>query len=83
MRRFIFVFTAVLVIAALAACASSDRVRSLQEPVGNLAIYTSMYKNIIMSVRTVLERQFPDYHVQFLYGGTGLIQARIATERDA
>ena len=76
-------FTAVLVIAALAACASSDRVRSLQEPVGNLAIYTSIYENIIMSVRIVLEMQFPDYHIQFLYGGTGLIQVRIATERDA
>ena len=83
MRRFIFVFTVVLVIAALAACASSDRGRAPQEPVGNLAIYTSMYENIIMSVNTVLERQFPDYHVQFLYGGTGLIQARIATERAA
>jgi len=53
-----------------------------QEPV-KIIIYTSMYEEIITTVRSNLQRQFPGWHIEFVYGGTGLIQQRITAEKQS
>ena len=47
-----------------------------------VTIYTSMYEDIIEAMTEVLREKFPDYDVEFFYGGTGTLQAKIAAERD-
>ena len=51
------------------------------EPAGKIVIYTSMYEDIIEAVDRVLERTFPRCDIEFLYGGTGALQARINAEQ--
>jgi iron(III) transport system substrate-binding protein len=46
-----------------------------------IVIYTSMYENIVESVKNELGRQFPQYNIVFIYGQTGAIQAKIEGER--
>ncbi|MBQ8091838.1 MAG: ABC transporter substrate-binding protein [Pyramidobacter sp.] len=48
-----------------------------------VTIYTSMYEDIIEAMTDVLHEKFPDYDVEFFYGGTGTLQAKIAAEREA
>ena len=48
-----------------------------------VTICTSMYEDIIEAMSGVLRKRFPDYDVEFFYGGTGTLQAKIAAERDA
>ncbi|MBR1895392.1 MAG: iron(III)-binding protein, partial [Pyramidobacter sp.] len=43
-----------------------------------VTIYTSMYEDIIEAMTDVLHEKFPDYDVEFFYGGTGTLQAKIA-----
>lgn len=47
-----------------------------------VTIYTSMYEDIIEAMTGVLHSKFPDYDIEFFYGGTGTLQAKIAAERD-
>ncbi len=47
-----------------------------------ITIYTSMYEDVIEAMTEVLHTKFPDYNVEFFYGGTGTLQAKIAAERD-
>jgi iron(III) transport system substrate-binding protein len=47
---------------------------------GRIMIYTSMYEDVIEAVGRVLDRQFPNARIEFFYGGTGAIQAKIAAE---
>ncbi len=47
-----------------------------------VTIYTSMYEDIIEAMTDVLAEKFPDYDVEFFYGGTGTLQAKIAAEMD-
>ena len=49
----------------------------------NIVIYTSMYEDAIEAVKKDLSRHFPRYHIEFVYGGTGTLQARIAGEQAA
>jgi len=39
-----------------------------------------MYGDIVENMENVLARQFPNCQIQFFYGGTGTLQARIAQE---
>jgi iron(III) transport system substrate-binding protein len=48
---------------------------------GRIVIYTSMYQDVIDSVSTALQRQFPNVQIEFVYGGTGVLQGRIAAEQ--
>jgi iron(III) transport system substrate-binding protein len=50
---------------------------------GKIMIYTSMYEDIIEAVERVLARQFPSAKIEFFYGGTGNLQAKIAAEEAA
>lgn len=47
-----------------------------------ITIYTSMYEDIIEAMTEVLHEKFPNYNIEFFYGGTGTLQAKIAAERD-
>ena len=46
-----------------------------------IVIYTSMYQNAIDTVKKDLQKQFPQYQIEFIQGGTGVIQARITAEQ--
>jgi iron(III) transport system substrate-binding protein len=48
---------------------------------GRIVIYTSMYQDVIDSVSAVLQRQFPNLQIEFVYGGTGVLEGKIAAER--
>ncbi len=48
-----------------------------------VTIYTSMYEDVIEAMTAVIHEKFPNYDVEFFYGGTGTLQAKIAAERDA
>ena len=48
---------------------------------GKIVIYTSIYEDVIEAMERVLAREFPNLNVEFFYGGTGAIQAKIAAEQ--
>jgi len=50
---------------------------------GKLVIYTSIYEDVIKNLETTLQQQFSKCQIEFFYGGTGQIQARIAAEKAA
>ncbi|MDR3284997.1 MAG: ABC transporter substrate-binding protein [Treponema sp.] len=52
-------------------------------PRGKIVIYTSMYEDIIEAMDAALTKQFPDCDIEFFYGGTGTLQAKIAAEKDS
>ena len=51
------------------------------EPTGKLTIYTSMYQEGIDIVKKELKKEFPRCSIEFVYGGTGRLEYRIAAER--
>lgn len=48
-----------------------------------VTIYTSMYEDIIEAMSEVIEEKFPEYDVEFFYGGTGTLAAKIAAEMES
>jgi iron(III) transport system substrate-binding protein len=52
-------------------------------PTSKITIYTSIYEDVIKSLDEVLKKQFPNYEIEFIYGGTGQIQAKVAAEQVA
>ena len=72
MKKFAALVLAVGVTAGAAGAAERPKV----------TIYTSMYEDIIEAMTDVLAEKFPDYDVEFFYGGTGTLQAKIAAEMD-
>ena len=46
-----------------------------------MVIYTSMYEYVLEAVEQNLRRQFPRWDIDLVYGGTGNIQNRVASER--
>jgi iron(III) transport system substrate-binding protein len=42
-----------------------------------------MYEDVIEVLKKDLSKQFPSYNIEFVYGGTGTLQARVAAERDS
>jgi iron(III) transport system substrate-binding protein len=51
-----------------------------KEPTGKVIIYTSMYEDVITALKTDLDRKFPRCTIEFVYGGSGELQARVAAE---
>jgi len=85
MKKFTF-YTLIIVLAILSVFAGRryDKAPlSGRKPAGKITIYTSMYKDVIRSLDTVLKKQFPDCKIQFFYGETSQIQAKIAAEQKA
>lgn len=70
----------VLLALALFCCCGSE-VFAAGKP--KVTIYTSMYEDIIEAMTDVLHKKFPKYDIEFFYGGTGTLQAKIAAERDS
>ncbi|MDR1987068.1 MAG: ABC transporter substrate-binding protein [Treponema sp.] len=52
-----------------------------QGPRGKIVIYTSMYEDIIAAIDKALEQEFPSCDIEFVYGGTGAIQTKVAAEQ--
>jgi len=52
-----------------------------QGPTGRIMIYTSIYEDVIEALDGVLKKQFPGCRIEFFYGGTGALQAKIAAEQ--
>ena len=52
-------------------------------PTGKIVIYTSIYEDVIEALQRVLDKQFPGCQIDFFYGGTGQIQAKVAAEQAA
>jgi len=52
-----------------------------KQAAGKIVIYTSMYPDVIEAVQKDLSRQFPKCNIEFFYGGTGILQARIDAEK--
>jgi len=48
-----------------------------------IVIYTSMYQDVIDYVKAELKKQFPKYNVEFVYGGTGVLENKISKEKSA
>ena len=42
-----------------------------------------MYEDIIEAIDKTLDDVFPDYDIEFFYGGTGTLQAKVAAEIDS
>lgn len=72
MKKFLLSLMLVLV---LSSCAFAAKPK--------ITIYTSMYEDVIEAMAKVLNAKFPDYDIEFFYGGTGTLQAKIAAELDA
>jgi len=82
MKRFVCIaLILALAVAAVLSCGSVNRSARAGGPSGKIVIYTSMYRGIIEIMDEVLEREFPDCDIEFVYGGTGQIQAKIAAEQ--
>ena len=47
---------------------------------GKIVIYTSMYRDAVDDIEKVLKKQFPNTQIEFSFGGTGTLQARLEEE---
>ena len=68
---------AVIILAVAFGCSAN----AAEKP--KITIYTSMYEDVIEEMTAVVREKFPNYNVEFFYGGTGTLQAKIAAERDS
>jgi len=81
MKRYVY-FALFLALTVAVAITSHDAgAPSSRQPAGKITIYTSMYEDVIRSLNQALKKQFPNCKVEFFYGGTSQIQARVATEQ--
>jgi len=79
MKKVLYLVLALTLLFTLS-CQSVERVR-VHEPTGRIVIYTSMYGYVVENVWRDLQVEFPDYAIEFVYGGTGVIQERIRIEQ--
>ncbi len=75
MKKGLLLLIAVITVLGLSACGKKDKEKVM--------IYTSMYEDIIASIQPILDKEFPDIDVEFFYGGTGALQAKVAAEIDS
>jgi len=75
MKKIVF-FTLILVLAVAAVFAGGN-----SESRNKITIYTSIYEDVIKSLDEALKKQFPKYTIEFVYGGTGQLQAKVAEEQ--
>ena len=89
MKKFLFFFVFAAALFTLFACVSIDRTgtgsagrggrAAKNEPSGRIVIYTSIYEDVIVSLKAALQKHFPDVTIEFVYGGTGQLESRIAS----
>lgn len=75
---FMLIFALTISLTISFAFASGGRDRGTKN---KITIYTSMYQDVIDIVKKELEKEFPKYTIEFVYGGTGRLQHMIETER--
>jgi len=75
----IILLTLILLMAVSSAFAGGSKDRSIKK----VTIYTSMYQEVIEIMEKELKKYFPRYLIEFVYGGTGRLIHRVATERAA
>ena len=82
MKKLIYPFIIALAAFTFFACTSAVGRRGADAGglSGNIVIYTSIYHDVIESLDWALQRQFPNVRVDFIYGGTGHIRSRVASE---
>lgn len=76
MKKGICILLLVIMALGLTACSQKEK-----KP--KVLIYTSMYEDIIEAIDKTLDDVFPDYDIEFFYGGTGTLQAKVAAEIDS
>ena len=75
MKKFMMILTAIVILVSLSSVSfAADKPK--------ITIYTSMYEDVIEAMTETMHEKFPDYDVEFFYGGTGTLQAKIAAELD-
>ncbi|MHC1692154.1 MAG: ABC transporter substrate-binding protein [Sphaerochaetaceae bacterium] len=82
MRKSLIVLCALLLMGSMvfAGGAAEAPANAPSGPSGKIMIYTSMYEDVIEAIDKKLETVFPNVDVEFFYGGTGALQAKIAAE---
>ena len=75
MKKFMMIMISLVVLVSLS-CVSF----AADKP--KITNYTSMYEDIIEAMTETLREKFPNYDIEFFYGGTGTLQAKIAAELD-
>lgn len=60
--------------------AKETTVSSKDGPSGKIMIYTSIYPDVIEALDRALAKEFPGLDIEFFYGGTGALQAKLAAE---
>ena len=70
MKKLALILIFVLALSSVANAAEKPKV----------SIYTSMYEDVIEAMTQTMREKFPDYNIEFFYGGTGTLQAKIAAE---
>jgi len=83
MKKIVYRFIMAFVIMTALGCSSFAKGVQPQGSSSRIVIYTSMYEYVIQSVKRELKKQFPEYSIDFVYGGTGNIQAMVATEQES
>lgn len=76
MKRSISILLVLIMALSLTACGQKEN-----KP--KVMIYTSMYEDIIEAMDKTLDKVFPQYDIEFFYGGTGTLQAKVAAEIDS
>lgn len=71
-------FTLILALTAAVVFAGGNR--EGQGSNNKITIYTSIYEDVIKSLDEALKKQFPKYAIEFIYGGTGQLQAKVEEE---
>ncbi|MCL2130736.1 MAG: ABC transporter substrate-binding protein [Treponema sp.] len=80
-KNIYFIFMLVFAVGAVFAGGKRDREdKNISHVTGKINIYTSMYGDIIKNINSELKKQFPECEIEFFFGGTGTIQAKIASE---
>lgn len=85
MKRIGIALVALLAIALVfSGCAKKESpAAAADQASGKVVIYTSMYEDIIEALDKVLKTELPNIQVEFFYGGTGTLQAKVAAEMAA
>ena len=78
---FIFIMTSAVIFAGGNSDKKSESSGANKSVTGKIMIYTSIYEDVIEALDKVLQKQFPNCKIEFFYGGTGQIQAKIAAEK--
>lgn len=61
----------------------AEKPKAADSPKGKLMIYTSIYPDIIESVKPALKKAFPDIEVEWFQAGTEKVMAKVAGEIEA